>query len=58
MMAKRLKHKCLDAWMMYHMVTELHWRPKEILAMETWEQALVSAIAERHAMEVEKAMNK
>lgn len=54
----RLRSHCLDAWAMYHMVIEHHWKPSEIIKMQPWEVACVMAISERHAKEIDRLRNK
>lgn len=43
---------------MYHMVVEHHWRPADILKMDTWEVACVLAIGDQYAKDIEKIKSK
>lgn len=50
----RLKKRYRDAWVMYHMIVEHHWKPSEIFRMQPWEIACVIAVGERQAQELER----
>lgn len=55
---KRLKKKCLDVWTIYHGVVEHHWKPSDIMNMEPWELAIMMAIQERYAQEIDRISKK
>lgn len=58
LIATRLKKRYLDAWAMYHMIVEHHWRPADIVKMEPWEVACVVAVGEQYGKEVQKLTKK
>lgn len=39
---------------LYHLVFEFHWRPRDVFNMEEWELALVWSLMQHH----QKMMNK
>lgn len=58
LIATRLKKRYQDVWAMYHMVVEHHWRPADILKMDTWEVACVLAIGDQYAKDIDKIKSK
>lgn len=58
LMTNRLRKRYRDAWAMYYMVCEMHWKPSEIIKMKPWEVACVMAISERQGQEFERISKK
>ena len=49
-----LNRKSVNMLLLYHLVYELHWRPREVFAMEPWELGLIWALAEYHQKQINK----
>ena len=55
---KRLKQKAFDVWLLYSLIFELHYRPRDVFDMEDWELGMLWAFIERHGEEYERMKRK
>lgn len=49
-----LKKKSMNMLIMYHLIYELHWRPKDVFEMEPWELGMMWALMDYHHKQQEK----